>query len=154
MKRLPSATAVVLSCLAASAALAATGAGTVVRVVSPPFSGDYAASRSLGPAAAVTLSGTVDGNPSAPPDRCYPNPFNPRTTLGFDLCRPGRVRLDVYDAGGRHVASLVDEPLAAGRHVADWTGRGEGGRSVPSGVYFARFVTETVSETRRMLLLR
>ncbi len=110
------------------------------------------------------LDVVVANEPSPPPDvllpartrlrPCRPNPFNPRTTLGFDLHRPGRVSLGVYDAAGRHVASLVDEPLAVGSHVATWSGRGDDGRSVPSGVYFARLVTETVSETRRMLLLK
>jgi hypothetical protein len=85
---------------------------------------------------------------------CRPNPFNPRTTLAFELHRPGRVNLDVHDAAGRRVARLVDGPMTVGEHVAEWNGLGDDGRPMPSGVYFARLVTETAVETVRMLLLK
>lgn len=85
---------------------------------------------------------------------CRPNPFNPRTVLSFELHRPGRVELGVYDAKGRRVAALVDGPREAGAHEAVWEGRDDGGRAVPSGVYFATLITDTYRETRRMLLLK
>jgi hypothetical protein len=85
---------------------------------------------------------------------CRPNPFNPRTTLSFDLHRPGRVDLSVFDARGRRVAHLVGGSRAAGAHVAVWNGCDDTGRAVPSGVYFAKLVTETVRQTGRMLLLK
>ncbi|MBC8424532.1 hypothetical protein H8E07_10445 [bacterium] len=110
------------------------------------------------------LDVTVANEPPPPPGEllpsrtrlypCRPNPFNPRTTLAFDLHRPGRVSLDIHDAAGRRVARLVDEPMPVGSHVVEWNGRGDDGRAVPSGVYFARLVAETVVETRRMLLLK
>ncbi len=67
-----------------------------------------------------------------------PNPFNPRTTLSFDLPRDGRAQLTLYDLRGRKVVTLVDRHLTAGAHRAVWQGTDDHGRSAPSGVYLAR----------------
>ena len=58
----------------------------------------------------------------------YPNPFNPETTLAFDLAQPGPARLEVFDLAGRRVRRLCDEPLGAGAHQRRWAGRDEAGR--------------------------
>jgi hypothetical protein len=83
-----------------------------------------------------------------------PNPFNPVTTIPFELARAGRVTLDVYDVAGRRVRSLADGDLAAGLHQRSWDGRDDAGRAVASGVYFYRLKAAGRSETRRMLLLK
>ncbi len=67
-----------------------------------------------------------------------PNPFNPRTTLRFELTAPATVELTVFDLSGRRVATLALGDRAAGRHEAVWQGCDEAGRSMPSGVYLAR----------------
>ncbi len=85
---------------------------------------------------------------------CRPNPFNPSTTLSFDLVRPGAVSLRVVDVRGRHVAQLLDESLPLGFHEARWKGRDDAGRDVPAGVYFAQLITDEARETRRMVLLK
>lgn len=64
-----------------------------------------------------------------------PNPFNPVTTVDFEIANPGRVSLTVYDLLGRQVAILVDEELAAGRHRARWDARTQA-----SGMYFCRLI--------------
>ncbi len=69
----------------------------------------------------------------------HPNPFNPRTEIGFSLPRSAVVRLGVFDAAGRRVRVLVDgEALAAGDHLVAWDGRDAGGRSAAAGLYFYR----------------
>ena len=96
-----------------------------------------------------------DTAPSAPrllP--CYPNPFNPRTTLAFELPRATAVRLDIMDARGRLITTLVDEPLAAGRHEIPWTGVDRAGRAMPSGVYFSRLDAAGAQQTGRLVLVR
>jgi endonuclease/exonuclease/phosphatase family metal-dependent hydrolase len=83
-----------------------------------------------------------------------PNPFNPTTTILFDLAASTRVRLSVFDARGRWICNLVDEPLPAGTHRVVWDGRNEQGRLVSSGVYFARLRTLDFEQAHRMTLVR
>ena len=83
-----------------------------------------------------------------------PNPFNPSTTIRFDLPRPGKVHLDVYDISGRCVATLVSDELEAGRHEVTWSGIGRDGREVSSGLYFSRLRADGETRTRKMMLLK
>ncbi len=83
-----------------------------------------------------------------------PNPFNPSTTIRFELPRPGKVRLDVYDISGRCVATLVSSELEAGRHEVVWSGIGHDGRQVSSGLYFSRLRADGKTQTRKMMLLK
>jgi len=83
-----------------------------------------------------------------------PNPFNPSTTLRFDLPVAGSARLAVYDIAGRLVRVLVDGELPAGSHEASWDGRDSGGRGMASGSYFARLTANGRVETVRMGLVR
>ncbi|MEZ4388969.1 MAG: hypothetical protein R3D98_15595 [Candidatus Krumholzibacteriia bacterium] len=71
----------------------------------------------------------------------YPNPFNPSTTIQFDVAKAGPVQLVIYGLDGRRVTTLIHDPLDAGRHHAQWLGRDDGGRSVASGIYVARLIT-------------
>jgi hypothetical protein len=83
-----------------------------------------------------------------------PNPFNPRTTIAYDLPRAGHARLDIYDAGGKLVRRLVDADLAAGRHEAAWDGRNDDGGDVASGTYLVLFASGDGALRRKMTLLR
>lgn len=86
---------------------------------------------------------------------CYPNPFNPRTTVSFDLRDPGPASLCVFDAAGRLVRVLRNrELLDRGRYEVVWDGRDAAGRSVPSGPYFFRLEGVGFGETRRATLIR
>ncbi len=84
----------------------------------------------------------------------YPNPFRLSTTLGFTVSRPGPVRLQVYDALGRLVRSLVDEHRGVGAYQVVWDGRDAAGREVPAGVYLVRFETGGHAQTRTLVVLR
>jgi hypothetical protein len=83
-----------------------------------------------------------------------PNPFNPRTTIRFDLPATGSVRLAVYDVAGRLVRVLVEGERPAGSHEAVWDGRDSTGRSAPSGSYLARLVAGGKVEGVRLSLVR
>jgi len=95
---------------------------------------------------------------SAPARTCLlsavPNPFNPATKLSFEMAAAGHVRLKVYDAAGRLVATLVDEHRAAGRHQVTWDGRNAAGRMSSAGVYLYRFEVGGFSETKRIVLIK
>ena len=79
----------------------------------------------------------------------YPNPFNPSTTLAFDLPQAGRVSLRVFDLLGREVAVLADGHLAAGRHVIEWNASGQS-----AGTYFAVLESPPSRFIQKLLLLK
>ncbi len=78
-----------------------------------------------------------------------PNPFQGRTTITYELARPERVRLSVWDVAGTRVATLVDEALPAGRHTYRFAADG-----LPSGVYFVRLETPSGSAAHKLTLTR
>jgi hypothetical protein len=84
----------------------------------------------------------------------FPNPFNERTSLPFDLSSVGKVRLILYNALGERVRTLVDETHAAGAHLVAWDGRDDRGRPVASGVYVAELQAGSFVQARRIVLLR
>ena len=85
---------------------------------------------------------------------CQPNPFNPRTTIKYDLPEAGPVRLAVFDLAGRLVRTLVDESMPQGSHEAAWDGRDATGKEVGSGTYLARLEFGGKVEVVRMGLVR
>lgn len=103
------------------------------------------------------LVDSVVGNDAPPPapalEPNVPNPFNPRTEIAFSLPMDGPVRLDVYDAVGRQVHTLVDGFRSAGRHVVSWNGADDAGRPAPAGVYLYRLEQGATVITRKMTLL-
>jgi len=84
----------------------------------------------------------------------FPNPFNPKTTLHFDLPSAGVASLRIYDATGRLVTTLVDGALAAGHHELIWDGRDGSGHRVSSGVYFSSLEFGAEARTKKLLLLK
>lgn len=88
--------------------------------------------------------GAVPGQARLLPN--YPNPFSGATTLAYDLDRPARVRLTVYDVLGRTVTTLVDGVQPAGRHAVPF----EAG-ALPAGLYFYRLEAGSTLRTGRML---
>jgi hypothetical protein len=83
-----------------------------------------------------------------------PNPFNPSTTIGFTLDRPVAVTLEIFDASGRRVRTLIDSHLGAGYRSVDWDGRNAAGAPVGSGVYIYRLTAGKQSLARKMTLLK
>ncbi len=86
---------------------------------------------------------------------CYPNPFNPLTTISYDVPDPVTVTLTIHDLAGKLVKTLVaSQTVDAGRHEVVWNGRDNRGRMAVSGVYFYRLEAGSFSETRRMTLVK
>ncbi len=82
-----------------------------------------------------------------------PNPFNPTTTIYYDILEPCNVRLDVYNIKGQKVRSLLNEASSNGRHNIVFDARDDNGRALSSGVYFYRFSAGKYNATRKMLLM-
>ena len=83
-----------------------------------------------------------------------PNPFNPQTTLHFEIARAGTVRLDLFDVRGRRVRALVDQPLAAGPHELAFDGRDDDGSLLASGVYYLLLRAPDGERRGRITLVR
>ncbi|RMF57763.1 MAG: choice-of-anchor B family protein [Calditrichaeota bacterium] len=84
----------------------------------------------------------------------YPNPFNPVTTISYQIPQTSPVKLAVYDMNGKLVKVLVDQQQAAGNYQVQWDGVNQQGQPVVSGVYFYTFRAGQYTQTRKMVLLK
>lgn len=91
-------------------------------------------------------------------DQNYPNPFVNHTRISYQLPQPGAVTLQIFNSAGQLIRTMNQSRVEAGQHELYWDGRNETGNPVGSGVYFYRLQSndadKTVSETRRMVLMR
>jgi S-formylglutathione hydrolase FrmB len=83
-----------------------------------------------------------------------PNPFNPRTTISFDIDHPQMVELCIFDMTGRRIAVLARRTFESGQHTMDWSGRDLQGRAVASGTYLLRMVSDEGVVDEKMMLIR
>ncbi|HUU26221.1 MAG TPA: S8 family serine peptidase [archaeon] len=86
-----------------------------------------------------------------------PNPFNPSTTISYNLPREEKelhVRLTVFDLRGRKVAELVDATQGGGSYSVTWNGTDSQGRPLSSGVYFYRITAGDYKAVRKMVLIK
>ncbi len=99
---------------------------------------------------------TVPGRPLAAVtmEQNQPNPFNPSTTIRFELAHGGFVDLSVYDATGAFVATVANAHFAPGPHEARWNGTDGDGRRVASGVYVYRIEANGSRLARKLTLLK
>jgi len=84
----------------------------------------------------------------------YPNPFNPSTSLEYNLARSGSVNITIYDLKGNAISELVNEIQSSGQHHLQWDGRNDAGELVESGLYLARLQVGQHSEVIKMSFLK
>jgi hypothetical protein len=84
----------------------------------------------------------------------YPNPFNPSTTIAYNVPQSGSVKIMVFDLLGRNVATLLDGVQQQGNHTVDWNAKDEHGIDLPSGVYVAQLQAGKIIRNSKMILLR
>jgi len=100
----------------------------------------------------------TDQQPAAP--RAYglaqnfPNPFNPSTTIRYDMKDKGRVSVKIYNVAGELVRTLVESVKNAGSYSIAWDGRNNVGTDVASGIYFCKMETTDFRQTRKMVVLK
>jgi len=97
---------------------------------------------------------TMPTVPATPALTAAPNPFNPRLVVSYSLPRAGSVRIDVFDARGRHVRTLLRRNAPAGTGSLIWSGDDDNGRPAASGVYRLRLVTDEAVTGRSVTLVR
>jgi hypothetical protein len=83
-----------------------------------------------------------------------PNPFNPSTSIQFELPAASHVQVTIFDSAGRVVRHLLDRRQAAGSHAVRWDGKDDQGRSLSSGIYFYQLQSEHGTAQRKMVLLK
>ena len=104
------------------------------------------------------LASVNDANAEMPKEfalqQNFPNPFNPTTQIHYDLPEPSHVKIEIYDIRGRHIRTLVNWNVPAGRHTAVWDALDSHGLKVSTGLYFYKMVAGEFVDTRRMVLLK
>jgi len=83
-----------------------------------------------------------------------PNPFNPTTSIKYDMPKAGDVQIAVFNVLGQRVTDLINGYQEAGSHEVVWNGKDDAGSSVASGIYFYRIKTSEFSDTKKMLLMK
>jgi hypothetical protein len=108
-------------------------------------------------AAAAFITTGVSHAPPRPPVVLFParpNPFNPTTTIEFEVAVEGHVHLEIFDVRGTRVANLVDRDMPSGRRSAVWNARSDAGRALASGVYVCQLRTGGVQRSQKIVLLK
>ncbi len=109
-----------------------------------------------GPASVIFSITGDSGSPSIPKvtklEDAYPNPFNPNTTLRYQLESPGKVKIDIYNQRGQLVRSFEHSHDAAGYYSILWDGCDGSGRALASGVYLYRMTSGKYAGVKKMVL--
>lgn len=84
----------------------------------------------------------------------YPNPFNPVTTIKYDLYEDSFVKITIYDVLGNEINHLVNQKVSSGTKTIKWDATNNEGDKIPSGVYIYMIETETHKKTKKMMLLK
>ena len=79
----------------------------------------------------------------------YPNPFDNKTIIEFELARSSKVKIDVLNILGQSVANVTEARFGAGRHTVEWNSEG-----VPSGIYFCRMKANSFKSIKRLLIIK
>ncbi|MDP8315417.1 MAG: T9SS type A sorting domain-containing protein [Candidatus Celaenobacter antarcticus] len=79
----------------------------------------------------------------------FPNPFSTKTSIKYSLQRSSNVKIQIYNARGKLIETLIDSPMQAGIHTVDWSSK-----DISSGIYFCKLITENGSITKKMLFVK
>lgn len=84
----------------------------------------------------------------------FPNPFNPNTSINFELKNPGEVSVKIFNQSGQRVIELLSGYRESGSYSCFWDGVNSNGIKVSSGTYFYRLTVDGISITKKMILLK
>ena len=86
--------------------------------------------------------------------QAYPNPFNPSTTIKYEVGSIGNVKLEIYNLKGELINTLVNDWHHLGSHEIAWNGKNHQGMQVPSGTYIYRLTSAGISFSKNVTLLK
>ena len=84
----------------------------------------------------------------------YPNPFNPVTTLRYQLPEANLVSVTIYDMAGREVKNLIHQQQNQGLHTIQWNGTNNLGNTVSAGIYLYQVQSGPYNQINKMILLK
>ena len=84
----------------------------------------------------------------------YPNPFNPSTVINVTIEKENNLIVNIYDAKGSLINTLINQNVSSGRYTVKWSGLDKFGNSVPTGVFFVRVQSGTNMHTQKVLLIK
>ena len=79
----------------------------------------------------------------------YPNPFNPTTNISFTLLKSSFVSLKIFDVTGREITTIINKEMSAGYHICQWNAINSS-----SGIYYYRLVAGSITQTKKLIVLR
>lgn len=96
----------------------------------------------------------IDDHASQTPDKfgissIYPNPFNPKANISFQVAKPAFIKLNIYNLKGELIKTLIDKFYNKGYYTVDFSGN-----DLSSGIYFCQFITNNFIETKKMMLVK
>lgn len=87
--------------------------------------------------------------------KCYPNPFNPNTTISFNINEPTKVKLNIFNIKGQKIKTLINDFRYIGEHIISWDSTDETNLQVSSGIYFIVLTDENqVICTKKITLIK
>ena len=84
----------------------------------------------------------------------YPNPFNPQTTIKYNVLQEGKVSIEIYNLAGQKVTTLLNANQKTGEHAVVWNGTDETGKTVASGIYLYKIKNGKYTSTKKMILMK
>jgi hypothetical protein len=84
----------------------------------------------------------------------FPNPFNPRVTVAFDVAEPDVIELSIFDVRGHLIRHLESQSRVAGSYEAVWDGLDDSGHVASTGIYFCRLTSASGVQTRKLTMVR
>jgi len=84
----------------------------------------------------------------------YPNPFNPTTTISFEIGESGKTQVEIYNAKGQKIKTLLNEKMEIGQHSVIWNGKDDRGKHVSSGIYFYKVSVSGEQKVNKMIMLK
>jgi len=84
----------------------------------------------------------------------FPNPFNPETTISFNLSKVENIELEIFNIKGQKVKTLLNEQLSIGKHTVVWDGKDANNKQVSSGIYMYKLKAGDIQQTKKMILLK
>jgi M6 family metalloprotease-like protein len=84
----------------------------------------------------------------------YPNPFNPSTSIAYEMNKKENVCIEIFNIKGQKITTLVNEVKEPGKYSANWNGNDDNGTQVASGIYLYKMTTSDYNNTKKMIMLK